>query len=328
MLFLRGSDMGLGLAHTNAAWLLRKRPQGFRAFLPGARRPVVPLARALLDPDSSDLDALLVELDRRASEQGASDAALRLAEAYRFGRGTAVDVTRAVLLYRSLGAARRDPLASHLAARFALASMYERGEGGVPLDWNLAKRMYEKALDRPRSPANIPVRMALLRMRWALTLGPRLLRLLYPGADGAALTAPGRIDELRRAFYHSPSGGEVPEKRLRAFPGFLSMQQLMKRHIFMATAVDALREVRLDREDVVLVVLSVVFMLVMFCLFLKRAAARMGLGFEIGGLGPDAAAGAGAGAGGNPHGDHAAGADQHQAAAQGERGEPPAGIID
>eukprot|EP00204_Picochlorum_oklahomense_P001255 CAMPEP_0118801382 /NCGR_PEP_ID=MMETSP1161-20130426/2956_1 /TAXON_ID=249345 /ORGANISM="Picochlorum oklahomensis, Strain CCMP2329" /LENGTH=776 /DNA_ID=CAMNT_0006729307 /DNA_START=180 /DNA_END=2510 /DNA_ORIENTATION=+ len=115
--YLKGASIGVELAQSNAAWLLR-RAYGYNG------------------PKSDTLAAYMLKL---SAGQGNSGALIPLGDAYWYGRGVDVDLKRAGHFYTA--ASKRN----NARALFNLGYMHQYGLG-MPRDMHIAKRYYDQAM--------------------------------------------------------------------------------------------------------------------------------------------------------------------------------------
>eukprot|EP00246_Nothoceros_aenigmaticus_P013956 TRINITY_DN5091_c0_g1_i1.p1 TRINITY_DN5091_c0_g1~~TRINITY_DN5091_c0_g1_i1.p1 ORF type:complete len:694 (+),score=139.60 TRINITY_DN5091_c0_g1_i1:189-2270(+) len=141
LLYSRAAELGYEVAQSNAAWILDKY-----------YHDDICLGRFGLC-DSSEWHHRAHTLWQLASEQGNEHAALLIGDAYYYGKGTKRDLARAAEAYRQAEAHK------NAQAMFNLGYMHEHGLG-LPLDFYLAKRYYDQALEAD-SQAALPVTIAL-----------------------------------------------------------------------------------------------------------------------------------------------------------------------
>lgn len=115
--YLKGASIGVELAQSNAAWLLR-RAYGYNG------------------PKADTLAAYMLKL---SAGQGNLGALIPLGDAYWYGKGVDVDLKRAGYFYTA--ASKRN----NARALFNLGYMHQYGLG-MPRDMHIAKRYYDQAM--------------------------------------------------------------------------------------------------------------------------------------------------------------------------------------
>lgn len=171
LLYSRAAELGYEVAQSNAAWILDKYHEDDICF---GRTGFC---------DEAERHHRAHTLWQLASKQGNQHAALLIGDAYYYGRvcsqirltvvaevymklqpqltvdvccmqGTKKDLARAAEAYR------RAQVQANAQAMFNLGYMHEHGLG-LPLDFHLAKRYYDEALEKD-SQAAFPVTVALM----------------------------------------------------------------------------------------------------------------------------------------------------------------------
>ena len=149
--YMKMAEMGLEIAQANAAFLLEsKRGDDGRFRDDTSENPLAPptATRAL-------------HYHRLAAKQGNVKSLLRIGDAYFYGHGTSVSLTKSIAAYRQ-ASEQRNP-----HAMFNLAHMHEHGIG-MQKDLHLAKRYYDMILTS-QPDASIIVQIALKKLhvhRW------------------------------------------------------------------------------------------------------------------------------------------------------------------
>eukprot|EP01026_Neomeris_dumetosa_P045979 TRINITY_DN3907_c0_g1_i7.p1 TRINITY_DN3907_c0_g1~~TRINITY_DN3907_c0_g1_i7.p1 ORF type:complete len:799 (-),score=142.80 TRINITY_DN3907_c0_g1_i7:272-2668(-) len=125
--YLRGSEMGIELANSNAAWMLERG----------------------LGVEGSLATQLMIKLNRRAVELGNQQGLLAMGDTFFYGNGVDQDMKQAANLYRQAAEQKS------VMALFNLGFMHHFG-AGLPMDTHLAKRYYDEAI-REDNKARMPV---------------------------------------------------------------------------------------------------------------------------------------------------------------------------
>ncbi|KAG7400948.1 Protein sel-1 1 [Phytophthora boehmeriae] len=152
------AQQGYEVAQHNAAYLL-----DYDFLTPSAFSSALSLTPFSVELDEDVVATTAVMLYKLAAQQGNVDANLKIGDYYYYGKGGhPVDFVKASAHY-SLASKR-----SNAQAMFNLGLMYEHGVG-VEQDFYLAKRFFDKARVA-HSDANVPVTLALWKMRTHMTL--------------------------------------------------------------------------------------------------------------------------------------------------------------
>ena len=142
--------MGLEVGQSNAAYLLERRKDRAVAEQEGGSNTSLSLSSAL-------------HYHQCAADQGNMNSLLRVGDAHYYGRGTPVDLTKSVAVYRQATQLRS------AQAMFNLGVMHEHG-WGLSKDLHLAKRFYDMA-ESASSDAFVPVMLAKVKLAAHIWVG-------------------------------------------------------------------------------------------------------------------------------------------------------------
>lgn len=159
--YMKMAEMGIEVAQANAAFLLEHKIGDEGRFREDTRA----------NPEAPSASARALHYHRLAAKQGNVKSLLRIGDAYYYGHGTNVSLTKSISAYRQASEQRN----SH--AMFNLAYMHEHGIGLVK-DLHLAKRYYDMILTS-QPDASIIVQIALKKLhihQWIIDNKETILR--------------------------------------------------------------------------------------------------------------------------------------------------------
>ena len=159
--YMKMAEMGIEVAQANAAFLLEHKIGDEGRFREDTKA----------NPDAPSASARALHYHRLAAKQGNVKSLLRIGDAYYYGQGTNVSLTKSIAAYRQ-ASEQRNP-----HAMFNLAHMHEHGIG-MAKDLHLAKRYYDMILTS-QPDASVIVQIALKKLhvhQWIIDNKDTILR--------------------------------------------------------------------------------------------------------------------------------------------------------
>ena len=159
--YMKMAEMGIEIAQANAAFLLEQRLGDEGRFREDTQ----------VNPEAPSTATRALHYHRLAATQGNVKSLLRIGDAYYYGRGADVSLTKSIAAYRQ-ASEQRNP-----HAMFNLAHMHEHGIG-MQKDLHLAKRYYDMILNSAPD-ATIIVYLALKKLvlhQWVIDNKDTILR--------------------------------------------------------------------------------------------------------------------------------------------------------
>ena len=159
--YMKMAEMGIEIAQANAAFLLEQRLGDEGRFREDTQ----------VNPEAPSTATRALHYHRLAATQGNVKSLLRIGDAYYYGKGANVSLTKSIAAYRQ-ASEQRNP-----HAMFNLAHMHEHGIG-MQKDLHLAKRYYDMILNNAPD-ATIIVHLALKKLvlhQWIIDNKDTILR--------------------------------------------------------------------------------------------------------------------------------------------------------